>query len=104
MISLPNECDLLEIERLILPSPATALVQQIGNLPVAVEIEQTVDLADYLRLGLAKLRDRHGTCEHQSARRTAAQANMDGDGLGLDQRHVLDQQAQHAFAFARAQR
>ena len=100
LVGHPDEGNFLQVEGLSLPRPATALVEDIGDLAIAVPVEQPVDLGDEVRLELADLRYRHGSVEPQGAPPAAAQADVGGDHLGFDQGHVIDEQTQDPFALA----
>jgi hypothetical protein len=58
MEGLPDMRNLFQVERLILPSPSSSLIQNLCDLAITVMIQQSVDLGDYLLLRLANLRDR----------------------------------------------
>lgn len=55
---LPDMSDLLEIERLVLPSPPTVSIQNLRHLSVAVMIQQGVNLGDDFLLRLPNMGDR----------------------------------------------
>jgi transposase len=101
LIGGADEGDLLQIEGLRFPSPAAALVEDVGDLAIAVPVEEPIDLGDELGLELADLRNRQRPFEPQAASGAATQADMGSDHLGLDQGHVLDEQAQDPLAVAR---
>src|SRR3984893_15322963 len=101
LIGGADEGDLLQVEGLRFPSPAAALVEDVGDLAIAVPVEEPIDLGDELGLELADLRNRQRPFEPQAASGAATQADMGGDHLGLDQGHVLDKQAQDPLAVAR---
>lgn len=65
-----------------------------------MKVEKAIHLGDDLRLELADLGDIQRPFEHQRARSPAGQAHMSGDHLRLDQSHVVDEQANDAFALA----
>ena len=99
-VGATDEGDLLEIEWLRLPCAPSILVEDIGDLTIAMKVEKTIDLGDKLGLELADLGDRQRPFEHQGARGTARQAHMDGDHLRLDQGHIVDEQAHDALSLA----
>src|ERR1700719_3530669 len=101
LIGGANEGDLLQVEGLRFPSPAAALVEDVGDLAIAVPVEEAIDLRAELGLELADLRNRQRPFEPQAASGAATQADMGSDHLGLDQGHVLDEQAQDPLAVAR---
>ena len=104
LVGHPDEGNFLQVEGLSLPRPATALVEDIGDLAIAVPVEQPVDLGDEVRLELADLRYRHGSVEPQGAGVAAAQADVGGDHLGFDQGHVIDEQTQRSVCARGARR
>jgi hypothetical protein len=55
---LPDMCNLLEVEWFVLPGPPALAVQDFREFPIAIIIEQCVDLGDDVRLCLANLGDR----------------------------------------------
>src|ERR1035437_4965742 len=89
----------LQRKRQVLPSPASLLVKDVRHFAVAMIIEQTVDLRNEIWLGLANLGNRHGAVEHEAAHRTAAQANVYGDFIRLQEGYIFDQQPKHPLAF-----
>jgi VIT1/CCC1 family predicted Fe2+/Mn2+ transporter len=88
----------LQVERRAFPDPQPALVQDLGDFAVAMMVEEAIDLGDEVGLVLADLGDRQRPIEHDGASGSARQPHMSGDRFCLDQRHVVDQQAQNAFA------
>ena len=61
LIGGADEGDLLQVEGLLLPGPAAALVEDVCDLAIAVPVEEPVDLGDELGLELADLRNRQRT-------------------------------------------
>ncbi|MER8639733.1 hypothetical protein [Mesorhizobium sp. M1365] len=100
VVGCPNEGDLLEIERLAFPAPQAAFIEDIGDLAIAMSVEQAVDLSDQVGLELADLGDRQRPLHRQGARRSAREPHVDGNRLGLDQRDIGDQQTEDALALA----
>jgi hypothetical protein len=76
--------DLLEIERLVLPSSPAPLIENLRNLAVAVMIQEAVDLSNDFRLGLPNLSDRQCLCQGETPRGAAAETHMDLDLLSVD--------------------
>lgn len=101
LVGDPNKGNLLQIEGLVFPGPQPTLVEDFGDLAIAVLLEQTIDFSDEFGPELADLRDRQRPVEDQRARGAAAEAHMGGDRIRLDQRHVVDQQAQDSLALPR---
>ena len=56
MVGFANKRNLLELEGLVLPGAKAAPVKDIGDLAIAVIIEQSVDFGDNLGLEFADLR------------------------------------------------
>jgi len=92
--------NLLQVERLILPSPPSVSIENFCDLAITVILEQRVDFGNHLWLGLSNLRDRQGLFESKTSRSAAAQAHMDLDPFSVDQRDILDQQTQNTFSLA----
>jgi hypothetical protein len=78
------------------------LIENVGDLAVAVTINQTVDLGDDLRFNLTDFGNWERSLKRQRARGTARQPNMSRDALRFDQRYIRDEQPNDAFAFANA--
>jgi hypothetical protein len=76
--------DLLQIERLMLPSPAPLFIQNICDLAIAVAIQQRVDLRDNLRLRLSNLRDWQWLDDGETSGGAAPEAHMDLDQFSVD--------------------
>lgn len=55
VVSSTDEGDLLDIERLAFPGSQASFMEDIGDLAIAMSVEQAVDLGDELRLELADL-------------------------------------------------
>src|SRR5437660_6493284 len=101
MEGLPDMRNLLQVERLILPSPPSSLIQNLCDLAVTVMIQQSVDLGDYLRFRLPDLSDWQRLRQGETASSTAAETHMCLDPLTVDQCHIFDEQAENAFPLAR---
>lgn len=52
VISSADESDFLEIERLAVSGPQAAFIEDVGDLAIAITVEQAVDLGDQVGLGL----------------------------------------------------
>jgi hypothetical protein len=57
MERLPDMCNLLQVERLILPRPSSLFIQNFCDFAITVTIQQCVDLGDHFRLRFSNLRD-----------------------------------------------
>ena len=77
-------------------------IENLRDLTVAVIVDQTVDLRDDLRFDLADFGNGERPLKRQCACGAAGQPNMSRDALRLDQRYILDEQTNDAFAFANA--
>ena len=100
-VGLANERDLLQIEGLAFPGAPSVTVQNVGNLAVAVLVEQLIDGDDEFRFELAYLGDWQRPFEYQGACGPAGQSHMGGDGLRLEQGYIVDEQAHDAFALTK---
>src|ERR1700694_3791516 len=90
----------LQGEQLVLPGPASLLVQDLCYFTITVIVEQTVDLGDEVRFGLANPRDRHRPFEYEGAQGTSAMSKITDNFARLQQRRISAHNAEHAFAFA----
>ena len=89
-VGASDEGDFLEVEGLRLPCAPSILVEDIGDLSIAMKVEEAINLGDELGLKLADLGDRQRPFEYQGTRGTAGQAHMSCDHLRFDQGHVVD--------------
>src|SRR2546421_146134 len=63
--------NLLQVERLILPSPTPLPIQNFCDLTITVMIQQCIDLGDYLRFRLANLSNWQGLVQNETSRSAA---------------------------------
>ena len=88
------------VNGLFVAGAVTGGVECVGGLGVGVGVEEPVELGDGVGAGLAGLpgcgRDRDG----EAVGLSAAEADVQVDAVGLVQGDVVDEQADHAFAFA----
>ena len=86
---------------MLLPIAVAESVELLGGLLVGAGLEQLIELGDEFGLELFDhpvwLWRRHG----ERCGLSAAEPDMNGDRLGLNQRHVLDQESEEPFALAR---
>ena len=73
-------------------------VQPIGRFLFGAGIQQPIKRGDDFGVELANLGDGLGGWCGQGCGPTAAETDVDGDRLALGQRHIFDEQRQHAFA------
>ena len=78
-----------------------AFVEDLCDLLVGVMRDELVDGGNDLRTGLSQRPRRQRPSELERLRGATAEAHVNQDLVGSLQRHVLDQQPQHAFALAR---
>jgi hypothetical protein len=64
--------NLFQVERFILPSPPSSLIQNRCDLAVTVMIQQSVDLGDHVRFRLPNLSDWQGLCQRETASSAAS--------------------------------
>jgi hypothetical protein len=81
---LPDVRDLLEIERLVLPSSPAPLIENLCNLAIAVMIQEAVDFGDDFRLRLPNLSDRQRLGQGETSSGAATEPYMDLDLLSVD--------------------
>ena len=74
-----------------------SLVEEIGDLFIRVGIDQLIDLLHYGGIGRAEHDTRLWQRQVERPRRAADEADVDVRCIALGERHVLDQQAQHAL-------
>src|SRR5271168_1522559 len=95
-----NERDFLQVEWLALPGLASTTVEDLGDLAVAMKVEELVHLGDQIAFELADLSYRQRPIQDERASGAARKSNASGDLLRLRQRHVLDEETQNALALA----
>jgi transposase len=95
-----NEGDFLQVEWLALPGLSPATVEDLGDLAVAMEVEELIHLGDQISFELADLSYRQRPVQDELACGAPRKSNARGDLLRLRQRHVLDKETQNAFALA----
>jgi hypothetical protein len=75
----PDMTNFLEVERCVLPSLSTLLVQNLGHFAITVLIQELIDLGDDLRLGLPNLGNGQRLRHAKTSSGAAAEAYMNLD-------------------------
>lgn len=88
------------VERIAGARAQSPLVEHVGDLRVGVLVEERVDLSPYVVVGDSELLSRQGARQRQRSGGTAPEADGGGDLPLLDERDILDEQAEHPFALA----
>jgi hypothetical protein len=76
-------------------------VEPLGGLGVGVVVGQSVERGEGVGVGLAGLPGRGWDRDGQAGGLPAAEAHVQLDAVGLDQREVVEEQPGHALAFPR---
>src|SRR5713226_6942425 len=71
LVCVANERNFLQVERLSFPCPPSMLIENVGDLAIAVTINKTVDLGYDLGFDLADFGDGERSLKQQRARSTA---------------------------------
>ena len=93
--------DLFEVERFTLPSLSSLLIQEVCHFTITVMVQQRIYLGDHFRLCLPQLSDGQGLVQSHTPSSAAAETHIDLDLFAAHQGYVFDEQAEHAFPFAR---
>ena len=88
---LANVRNLFQVERLMLPSPSSPLIQNFRNLAIAIVIQQCIDLGDYLGFRLPNLSNRQRFGQSEASRGATSETHMDLDYISTNQRHILNE-------------
>ncbi len=75
-------------------------VEAVGCFAVGVIVEETVEQGERVGVGLAGLCRGRGDRDGEAGGLPAAEADVEMDLFGLDDRDVFDEEAGHAFSFA----
>ena len=96
-----NPPDHQPMQRAALARAHAAFVEDLGGLLVGVMRDELIDGGNDLRTGLSQRPRRQGPSELERLRGASAEAHVNQNPVDSVQRHVLDQQPQHAFALTR---
>lgn len=99
-MALRDSRDHFGIESLTLSGPPALLIEALRDFVGSLLVQQTIDLKEGLRggspalPGIQRARQRDRLCGAPS------EADLDNEILLFDERHIFDQQANHALALS----
>ena len=81
---LPDMRNLLQVERLVLPSSPSLPIQNFRDLTITVAMQERVDFGDHFRFCLPNLSDGQWLGQPESSSGTTAETHMDLNHLCVD--------------------
>ena len=99
-VGVADPLDVVRVECVTGAGAQAALVEHMGDLGVGVFVEERIDLSPDVIVGDSQLLSREGARQRQRGRGPTPKADGGGDLPLFDQRDILDQEAEHAFALS----